>query len=213
MHTATRGAGLKRGLLGILGVGVVGAAAATVLTRNGASREVTLPAGTALVAALSEAVSTESSEVGDAIELETVEPAQLDDGSVVPAGMTLRGEVTESKGGGRIAGSPELALSFRTLEVDGESHPISANPFRVRGTNDAAESAATIGGGAVVGGVVGKVLGDKTLEGAAAGAIIGTGVAIATKGDQLFLPKGQKLRVRLASPVTIRYSVTDDAEP
>ena len=35
------------------------------------------------------------------------------------------------------------------------------------------------------------------------GAVLGTGVAVATKGNQIVLPVGQKLRVRLAAPVTV----------
>ena len=37
-----------------------------------------------------------------------------------------------------------------------------------------------------------------------AGAVIGTGVAIATKGDQIVLPAGQKMKVTLDGSVTIQ---------
>jgi hypothetical protein len=41
------------------------------------------------------------------------------------------------------------------------------------------------------------------LKGAVLGGAIGTGVAIATDGDDLTLPAGQQLRIRLAEPVTV----------
>ena len=38
----------------------------------------------------------------------------------------------------------------------------------------------------------------------------GTGVAVATKGDQIVLPAGVQLRVRLTAPVTVRYRPVED---
>jgi hypothetical protein len=43
------------------------------------------------------------------------------------------------------------------------------------------------------------------LKGAVIGGAIGTGVAVATKGNEIVLPAGQELRIRLAEPVTVRY--------
>ena len=44
-----------------------------------------------------------------------------------------------------------------------------------------------------------------TLQGAFVGAAIGTGVAVATEGDQIVLPAGQPIKVRLNQPVTVTY--------
>ena len=104
--------------------------------------------------------------------------------------IVIRGEVSHSKGGGRIAGAPELTLRFREIVVDGRSYDIEADPFRVRGKDDVNESVGEIGGGAVVGGVVGALAGGNALKGAAVGAVLGTGVAVATKGHQIVLPCG-----------------------
>lgn len=185
-----------------------GAVAAAVITGGDDDRrEATLPAGTVIVAALDHTVSTRNSDVGDAVRLETVEPIRLDDETVLPAGGVIHGEVTHTRGGGRISGAPELTLRFTELEVDGERHRIEAQPFRIRGKSDAGESAAQIGGGAVAGGILGGVLGGGSgaLKGAVAGAAIGTGVAIATDGDELTLPAGVRLNVTLAGPVTVAY--------
>lgn len=190
----------------LLAVAVALAGAAAIFGGGGEARQVTIPAGTTLIASLEHSVSTENGEVGDGIVLHTTEPVTLGD-DVIPAGMTIRGEVTHVKGGGRIAGAPELTLRFTELEVNGETHGLSADPFRIRGRSDAGESAKEIGGGAVAGGIVGGVLGGGkgALKGAAAGAVIGTGVAVATDGDDLTLPAGQTLRVRVAGPVEVTY--------
>jgi hypothetical protein len=188
----------------VIGVGV---ASAVILGAGPERREAIIPEGTTLIAALDRTISTEHSRVGDAVALHTVQPLRLADGASIAAGVEIQGEVTHAKGGGRIAGAPELTLRFTELTVDGEVYALPSDAFRVRGKNDAGESAATIGGGAVAGGIVGGLLGggDDVLKGAVAGAAIGTGVAVATKGDQLVLPSGVRLRIRLNAPLTVRY--------
>jgi len=204
----TKGKAIAAGL----GVLLVGAVAVAVATSSGNKMvEVTIPAGTTIVAALQATISTENGEAGTPIRLETVEALDLGQGLALPAGVEIRGEVTHSKGGGRVAGAPELTLRFNEMSVSGTDHRITAEPFRLRGRNDAAQSAALIGGGGIVGGVVGAVTGAGTAEGAVVGAVLGTGVAIATKGDQLVVGSGQRLRIRLTEPVMV--SVSKRAEP
>lgn len=165
-----------------------------------------LSAGTTLVAALQNTVSTGSAKAGDAISLRLTEAARVNEMDVVPVGSTIRGEVTHAKGAGRLGGGAELTLRFTSLETpDGKSYPLVCEPFRLEGKGDTKETALEIGGGAVAGGVVGGLLGgkDDIAKGAAAGAILGTGVAVATKGDQIVLPAGQKMRVKLSEGVTV----------
>ena len=187
----------------VVGVGIT---AAVILGRAGERRTATIPSGIVLVGALEQEVSTDRSSVGERITLRTVDPLQLGGNLTIPAGLTLRGEVTHVKGGGRIAGAPELAIRFTELEVDGHTYQISTEPFRVTGKNDATESALQIGGGAVVGGVL------DGAKGAVVGAAIGTGVAVATKGDQLTLGAGQHLRIELTQPVEVQFRQPSEDE-
>jgi hypothetical protein len=195
-----------------LSVAAAGILAAAVVSDSGifgARRvEATLPSGTTLIASLQSRLSTEGLDPGRSVELTTRAPLHLASGPDLPAGMVIHGEVTHARGGGRIAGAPELTIRFRTMEVDGESYPITADPFRLRGKDDLKESLAEIGGGVVVGGIVGAVAGN-TVKGAVIGGVLGTGVAVATKGNQIVLPAGQRLRVRLAAPVTVRFVPAD----
>jgi len=201
MSTRTR---LMIGAAAVAGVGIAGAA---IVKAGDDVREATIPAGTMVVGALGQTVSTENAEPGDLVVITTTAPLKLGD-DVIPAGVELRGQVTHAKGGGRIAGAPELTLRFSRLDVDGNRYDVTAEPFRVKGTSDAKESALEIAGGTVAGAVVGKVTG-SVVRGAVVGAAIGTGVAVLTKGDQIVLPSGQRLRVRLTEPVTVRYSPAD----
>lgn len=185
--------------------GIVGA---TVLGGGDDTVQAEIPAGTALIATLDHTVSTRNVDVGAEVRLVTAEPTPLGGEALLPAGTVIKGEVTHAKDGGRVAGAPELTLRFTQLEVAGETYRIAAEPFRVRGKDDALESAAQIGGGAVAGAVVGGIAGGGSgaLKGAVLGGAIGTGVAIATDGDHLTLPAGQKLRVRLVEPVTVEVA-------
>jgi hypothetical protein len=124
----------------------------------------------------------------------------------VPSGSIINGEVTHIDPAGRVAGGAQVALRFTELVMpDGSSYTIAAAPFRLEGKGDAKESALEVGGGAVAGGSIGAILGgkDDIAKGAAVGAVVGTGVAVATKGDQIVLPAGQRFRVTLTDPVTI----------
>lgn len=166
----------------------------------------TLLSGTTFVAALQNTINTGENKVGDKVALRTLEDVRVNEMTVVPSGATINGEVTHVEGAGRLGGGAELTLRFTELVMpDGKSYAISATPFRVQGKGDTKESVLEIGGGAVAGGIVGGVLGgkDDIAKGAAAGAIIGTGVAIATKGDQIVLPAGQKMKVTLDGSVTV----------
>ena len=53
------------------------------------------------------------------------------------------------------------------------------------------------------GAIIGEVVADEATKGAIIGAVAGTAIAVATKGDQIVLPAGQRLRVRLTEPVTL----------
>jgi hypothetical protein len=166
----------------------------------------TLSAGTDIVASLQNTIDTGKNKVGDRVTLRSQQEVRVNEVVVIPTGSTINGEVTHVDPAGRVAGGAELTLRFIELVTpDGKSYPISAVPLRMKGKGDAKESALQVGGGAVVGGIIGGVLGgsDDIGKGAAVGAAAGTGVAVATKGDQIVLPAGQKIRVSLDAPVAI----------
>ena len=169
----------------------------------------TLPSGTVMVASLQNTVDTGKNDEGDPVRLRVTTNERVDGVVVVPAGSTIRGVMTHVDGAGRVAGGAELTIRFTDLQLpDGRSYAISAVPLRLKGKGDAKESAIEIGGGAVAGGILGGILGgkDDIAKGAAAGAIVGTGVAVATKGDQIVLSPGQRIQVTLAAPVRVTRS-------
>jgi hypothetical protein len=169
----------------------------------------TLPAGTVMLGTLQNTIDTGKNDEGDPVRLRLTSSERVGGVVVVPAGSTVRGTCTYVDGAGRVAGGAKLTIRWTDLVLtDGRSYNISSVPLRLEGKGDAKESAIEIGGGAVLGGVLGGIIGgkDDIGKGAAAGAVVGTGVAVATKGDQIVLPVGQKIQVTLDEPVRVTRS-------
>jgi len=184
--------------------GILASTAALVVAGAGmafARPDITLPAGTKLVGVLQQKLSTKENKIGDAVALRTTESFQVGD-ATVPAGLILRGEVAEAKGGGRVSSRAKLSFRVTQLEVEGRTYQIVTDPFEVRGKSESSNTLKKVVGGAVVGGVVGAVAGDAS-KGVLIGAAIGTGAAVATDGGNIVLAEGQQITVRLADPVTI----------
>lgn len=174
------------------------------------STVLTVAAQTSVPASLQSGVDTGKNQVGDRVTLRTTADVRVEGAVAIPAGSTVHGKVTHVKSAGRIKGAAELTLRFHEVVLpNGKTLEMTCEPFRIAGKGDGRESAAEIGGGAAAGGLLGGVLGgkDDILKGAAVGAVVGTGVAVATKGEQIVLPAGQTIRIQLASPLTIAPQV------
>ncbi len=175
-------------------------------SRTPQPRDVNLPAGTILVGTLQNTVSSAGG-AGVPVELRTVAPASAGGQVVVPAGATIHGQVTFAKSAGRLGGRSQLTIRFNDLVLPGgDRTPISCEPLRFAGRSKTSSTVEEIGGGAVGGAILGGILGGGkgALEGGAIGGAVGTGVAVATKGKQIVLPAGTRLRATLAAPVTLR---------
>ena len=194
------GAMRTRGRFGILALtaGLVIAGSGMML----ASPDITLPAGTRLTGVLQEKISTKENQVGDQVELRTTESFQVGY-ATMPAGLVLRGRITEARSGGSVKTRAKLAFRITQLEAEGRTYRVVTEPFEVRGKSESSNSLKKVIGGAVAGGVVGAVAGDAS-KGVLIGAALGTGVAVATDGGNIVLAQGQPIAVRLAEPVTIR---------
>ncbi|MBI5836800.1 MAG: TrbI/VirB10 family protein [Candidatus Eisenbacteria bacterium] len=149
---------------------------------------VTLVAGMRAFARMQSRISSESARVGDEFQATLTDPWLLGSRVVVPAGTRVLGEVSEVEPTGRGKHKARLVLRFTRLEPeDGEPVPLEA---------------ALIGGGALVGGIVGKITGNAG-RGAVLGAAAGTGAAVATKGEPVVIRPGRALRVVLQRDVRI----------
>lgn len=168
---------------------------------------VTVPAGTVMQIEMLTPVSSQTSHAGDTFRARISGSVRTEEGRVaVPNGSEIVGEVTEAVAPGKIGGQAKLALHFTDLVLpDGTTVPIEAS-FAHAGRNKTGRDAATIGGGAAGGAILGRALGNGkagvigALLGAAAGAVI----ASRTPGEQVVFPKGATVDIQLDSPVQVQ---------
>jgi glycine zipper 2TM protein len=168
----------------------------------------TIAAGTDLDVELLDAASSKTSQVGNSVRARVVKPIIVDGLTVIPDGAIIDGTVTEAIPLKKIGGAASLGLRFDTLELAGGTKtPISAG-LHEQGKSETGKDAGTIAGATAGGAILGRLLSkhDKTkgtLIGAVVGAAAGTGAAAATKGQEIELPAGTPLALRLEQPLTV----------
>jgi hypothetical protein len=111
-------------------------------------------------------------------------------------GATARGILSKVVESGRLKTPAELNFSLTSI-LDGNGHwvNVGTNTILEKKGSHTAREVAMIGGGAVVGGIIGKVIDKKgsTEIGAAAGAAAGTGLAAATGKQDIFHAVGTEV--------------------
>jgi len=171
-----------------------------------APRDITIPAGTTLRLQLGTPVSSKNSSVEDAVHATLRSPIVVNGQTVVPAGASVSGHVTEATRPGRVKGVGRVGMRFTTLRVGNTRYSIrTAAVTRQAGTTKK-DDASKIGIGAGAGAITGAIAGGK--KGAAIGTAVGAGggtaVVLATRGDDVSIARGTVVTARLAQPVTIR---------
>lgn len=166
----------------------------------GRQTELEVPAGTAIQVSLDDPLSSATARIEDRVSTRVVQDVRIEGRVAIPAGTQLRGIVRDVESARRPSKSGRLELSFDALFVDGQRYDLLARVTQVdQGGSDTAKKA---GIGAVVGAVVGGLLGGK--DGAIAGVLIGGGGAVAgTKGEDVELPAGSVLTIRLERAVVL----------
>ena len=172
------------------------------------TRTVSLPPGTAFDVELVTPVSTGKNKVGDPVEGKLVAPLLYNNMVIANQGAVIRGEITELVPAAK-EGRASLKFGFSSIEtVDGEKTLAASvtNAEVLQAGSTTKRDALMIGGSAVAGAVLGKVIGGDTKDaaiGAVAGAALGTGGTLLMKGHNLELPIGSKLSLKSEAPITI----------
>jgi len=171
---------------------------------------VSVPSGTVLDVEFLESLGSESSTAGDTFRVR-VSGDVVEDGVVaIPGGSEVLGVVTEAVPLRRkVGGRARLALRFTDLVLpSGATVPLDAS-FLEEGRNETGKDAATIGGGAAGGAVLGRVISKKdrskgAIIGAIIGAAVGTAIASKTAGQEVVIPEGTVISLKLDTPVEVR---------
>jgi hypothetical protein len=161
-----------------------------------------IPVETEFDVRLQSSLNSKTAQVEDRFEATTMVDLRDGDRILVPAGSTLRGVVSSVSKAGRIERKGSLTVAFDRITIGGRSYPIRATVTQALESEGIRGETTRIGTGAGVGAIIGGILGG--VKGALAGILIGGGgVIAATDGQDVDLPVGSVLRVRLDSPLTL----------
>jgi hypothetical protein len=162
-----------------------------------------VPVGTEFDVRLQSSISSKTAQVEDRFEATSQVDLKQDDKVLVPAGSVLRGIVSSVNKAGRIERKGSVTLAFDQITIRGRAYPIRATVTQALESEGVRGEAGKIGTGAGVGAIIGGILGG--VKGALAGILIGGGgVVAATEGQDVDLPAGTVLRVRLDTPLALR---------
>lgn len=172
-------------------------------------RDVSAPVGTALSLSLVTPISSETAKVETPVTARLRQPIVVDGFTVIPAGATLHGDVTEVERAGRVKGRSHLAIRFSEVQVEGQRDPLRTNALTFEGAASTKKDAAKVGVGAGVGAIIGGIVGGGSgaAKGAAIGGGAGAGTVLATRGEEVELAEGAELNATLASPYSVRVEV------
>jgi hypothetical protein len=165
--------------------------------------EARLEAGTGFEVEFVGTVSSASSQVGDTFRTRVTRDVYDDRGHlVIPVGSEVVGVVTEAVPLRKVGGRASLGLDFTDLVLSsGETSALSA-AFVREGKSESGRDAATIGGAAAGGAILGRILdrdkkGRGTVLGAIIGAAAGTVIASRTAGEEIVIPAGSVVGLEL----------------
>jgi hypothetical protein len=151
---------------------------------------------------LQHSLNSGTAQVEDRFEGTTVADLLIDGRTVIPAGSVLRGVVTSVEPGTRTNRTARMAVSFDQVTIGNRAYPMRGTVTQAIQGDGLRGEAGRIGAGAGIGAIIGGVLGG--VRGALAGiAIGGGGMIAATEGDEVELPQGTVLRVRIDSALHV----------
>lgn len=163
----------------------------------------TLPEGTRFEVRLDETLSSKTARREDRLTASVATPVRVDGRVVLPAGTRVRGLVDDVQEAERPARSGRLDLVFdRIAFADGAEIPLHSRVVSIEESLDGGDTAKKAGIGAILGGVLGSILGGK--KGALVGVVIGgAGAVVGTSGQDVTLPAGTLLSLRLEREVVV----------
>ncbi len=170
--------------------------------------EVTVPAGSVLELELLTALDTSVNRVGDEIQARTISPLYVKGKPVLAQGSYVEGRVTAVQASGKVKGKASIGFTFDRLSTHTGVKEIRTTFVEKEAASRKKKDAAVIGGAAGAGALIGAILGGK--KGAAIGAGIGgaggTGVVLTTKGEEIRIPVGSEINVRLDEELVLQLN-------
>jgi type IV secretion system protein VirB10 len=196
---------------------------------DAAAKQIIVPAGTQVLLHLKSPIDTKTAKVGDGVYCQTSFPVTQDNVAVIPAGTYVKGKIAEVKRAGRIKGRAEILFHFTTMifpngytiDLPGalENAPGSQNSTvadkegTVQANGQKGKDAGTVAKTGATGAVVGTVAagGKGAGIGGLAGAAIGLGQVLFTRGQDVRIDQGTALEMVLERSLTVDVMHADPA--
>jgi type IV secretion system protein VirB10 len=188
-------------------------------------KSITIPAGTQVLLQLKSPIDTKSARVGDGVYCQTSFPVTIDNVMVIPAGTYVKGEIARVLRAGRIKGRAQILFHFNTMifpngytvdlpgalksEPGATNSTISDDEGTVKANSQKGKDAGTIAGAGATGAVIGAVA-TGTPKGAGigglAGAAVGIGEVLFTRGQDVRIDQGTSLEMTLQRELTVEVA-------
>ena len=172
------------------------------------ARTVSVDAGTSLPIRITEALDSGTTQTGQTVHGTLAADIIADDMIAIPRGTAVTGRVTDAKDATHFSGSSSLSVELTSIQVNGQSIPVSTTAFSQQGKGRGKNTAVKAGGGAALGAIIGALAGGGkgAAIGAASGGGLGAGVNAVTRGEQVKIPAETLINFKLQSPVSVTTS-------
>lgn len=166
---------------------------------------VTIPQGTLLRVRTSEPLDSGRLQPGAVFEVTAANDVYAGGVLAIPRGATLSGTVVDVKSAGALKGNASLALQLTSLNLEGQSYPLTTDIWNNQSPGKGGYSAGNTAGGAALGAVIGAIAGGGpgAAIGAVAGGATGAAASAATSGPRVVLPPEAVLAFHLSQAVTV----------
>ncbi|MGE9296395.1 MAG: glycine zipper family protein [Puniceicoccales bacterium] len=168
------------------------------------SSDVTIPAGTNLLASLQAPINSGSARPGQTFPAVLVSDVRVNNQVVLPSGSNVQIQVVDSSGAGR-GFWKDASVSFTVNAVNYNGQMVAVRTTSQKETKDGESGKEVLGGaarGAAMGAIFGAITGDAG-DGAAGGAAAGSAGSFIRKGDNIEYQAGSVLAFTLESPVKL----------
>lgn len=169
-----------------------------------AKAAITLVSGTAVSTVTIDSIHSEYTRVGDQIRVRVANDVSSSAGKVViPAGSVVTLAVTAIGQANNRGEKGTLSLAGRSVEINGQSYPITAAAtdfeYEMKARGVGATDVARTGAGAAAGAIIGRVIGGKTgtVVGAVGGAAAGAAVAAKSANRDIIVHAGKAMTITL----------------
>lgn len=171
-----------------------------------ATNSVTMPGGTAIVVALVDSIDTDVQISGQEFRASLIEPIVVNGYTLFPYGAEVKGVLSRVVESGRLTTPAELDFSLTAIQdANGRWVDVPTDMIMEKKGSHTDREVAMIGGGAIVGGIIGKIIDrdGSTEVGAVAGAAAGTGLSAATGKDDIFYGVGSVITFFSREPMQV----------